>query len=90
MLTTASGRTTFVNTLCGQKVLHSKDDDDISNAHIEEGVKIKPTTVGTLSDLLIQVITGHGQLMCNRTRDGRGGDAHFLDDLRYTWIRRPD
>jgi septin family protein len=43
----ATGRTTFVNTLCGQKVLHSKDDDDISNAHIEEGVKIKPTTVGT-------------------------------------------
>jgi cell division control protein 11 len=40
------GRTTFVNTLCGKKVLPGKDDDDAANAHIEEGVKIKPITVG--------------------------------------------
>jgi len=40
------GRTTFVNTLCGKKVLQSKDADDASNAHLEEGVRIKPITVG--------------------------------------------
>jgi cell division control protein 11 len=42
----AAGRTTFVNTLCGKKVLHHKDSDDPTTAHIEEGVKIKPITVG--------------------------------------------
>jgi cell division control protein 11 len=41
-----TGRTTFVNTLCGKKVLQGKDADDASNAHLEEGVKIKPITVG--------------------------------------------
>jgi cell division control protein 11 len=41
------GRTTFVNTLCGKKVLQHKDTDDPNTAHIEEGVKIKPITVGT-------------------------------------------
>lgn len=40
------GRTTFVNTLCGKRVLHSKDSDDAANAHLEEGVRIKPVTVG--------------------------------------------
>jgi cell division control protein 11 len=40
------GRTTFVNTLCGKKVLEHKDADDAANAHIEEGVRIKPVTVG--------------------------------------------
>ena len=43
----APGRTTFVNTLCGKTVLPHKDSDDPSTAHIEEGVKIKPVTVGT-------------------------------------------
>lgn len=41
-----SGRTTFVNTLCGKQVLEGKDADDAANAHIEEGVHIKPVTVG--------------------------------------------
>ncbi len=41
------GRTTFVNTLCGRKVLQGKDADDATNAHLEEGVRIKPITVGT-------------------------------------------
>lgn len=45
----ALGRTTFVNTLCGQQVLESKDADDAANAHIEEGVRIKPVTVGKIS-----------------------------------------
>ena len=40
------GRTTFVNTLCGKKVLQGKDSDDPENAHLEEGVRIKPVTVG--------------------------------------------
>lgn len=43
----AAGRTTFVNTLCGKSVLEHKEADDATNAHIEEGVKIKPLTVGT-------------------------------------------
>lgn len=43
---TGQGRTTFVNTLCGKKVLKGKDSDDAANAHLEEGVKIKPVTVG--------------------------------------------
>ena len=41
-----SGRTTFVNTLCGKRVLQGKDADDAANAHLEEGVRIKPITVG--------------------------------------------
>jgi hypothetical protein len=40
------GRTTFVNTLCGQDVLQHKEADDASEAHVEDGVKIKPVTVG--------------------------------------------
>jgi len=45
---TSAGRTTFVNTLCGKKVLSGKDADDATNAHVEEGVQIKPVTVGML------------------------------------------
>ena len=41
-----TGRTTFVNTLCGKRVLQGKDADDPEGAHIEEGVRIKPITVG--------------------------------------------
>ena len=40
------GRTTFVNTLCGKRVLHGRNDDDAANAHLEEGVRIEPITVG--------------------------------------------
>jgi len=35
-----------VNTLCGKTVLPHKDSDDPNAAHIEDGVKIKPLTVG--------------------------------------------
>jgi cell division control protein 11 len=35
-----------VNTLCGKKVLEGKEADDAEHAHIEEGVRIKPVTVG--------------------------------------------
>jgi hypothetical protein len=41
-----TGRTTFVNTLCGKKVLEHKESDDPTVAHVEEGVKIQPITVG--------------------------------------------
>lgn len=41
------GRTTFVNTLCGKSVIGHKDSDDPNGAHVEDGVKIKPMTVGT-------------------------------------------
>jgi cell division control protein 11 len=41
-----AGRTTFVNTLCGKEVLEHKESDDPSTAHVEEGVKIQPVTVG--------------------------------------------
>ncbi len=47
------GRTTFVNTLCGKKVLQGKDADDATNAHLEEGVRIKPITVGAFLILSI-------------------------------------
>ncbi|TGO41443.1 hypothetical protein BHYA_0021g00120 [Botrytis hyacinthi] len=51
-----TGRTTFVNTLCGKKVLSGKDADDATNAHVEEGVKIKPTTVDwILTDTLAEL-----------------------------------
>lgn len=40
------GRTTFINTLCGRRILDHKESDDPMNAHIEEGVKIKPIHVG--------------------------------------------
>jgi hypothetical protein len=42
-----TGRTTFVNTLCGKKVLEHKESDDPTVAHVEEGVKIQPIQVGT-------------------------------------------
>jgi cell division control protein 11 len=45
------GRTTFVNTLCGKKVLQGKDADDATNAHLEEGVRIKPITVGAFFNI---------------------------------------
>lgn len=47
-----TGRTTFVNTLCGKTVLEGKDADDAANAHIEEGVRIKPVTVGKLASTI--------------------------------------
>ena len=45
-LTCAAGRTTFVNTLCGKRVLYPKESDDAASAHLEEGVRIKPVTIG--------------------------------------------
>jgi septin family protein len=44
-----TGRTTFVNTLCGSKVLSSKICDNPEEAHIEDGIKIRPISVGMYS-----------------------------------------
>lgn len=41
-----SGRSTFVNTLCGSEVLSHDDDPEPENAHIETGIQIKPHQVG--------------------------------------------
>lgn len=87
-----TGRTTFVNTLCGQQVLGHKEVDDPTTAHIEEGVKIKPITVGRLPpfflgrrryrDALVQWLT------TNRTR--RGGHPYLAHHCRHTRLWRPN
>ncbi|CAG8538136.1 4120_t:CDS:10 [Funneliformis mosseae] len=43
--TSGTGRTTFVNTLCGSEVLSKKLCDNPDTAHTEEGIRIKPVTV---------------------------------------------
>ncbi|KAL2822189.1 Septin-domain-containing protein [Aspergillus cavernicola] len=72
-----TGRTTFVNTLCGKQVLESKDADDAANAHIEEGVRIKPVTVelelddeGTRISLTIVDTPGFGDQIDNEASFG--------------------
>lgn len=41
-----TGRTTFVNTLCESEVIPHRAVSDPSVAHMEDGIKIKPVTVG--------------------------------------------
>lgn len=41
-----TGRTTFVNTLCGSNVLAKKVCDNPEEAHNEPGITIKPMSVG--------------------------------------------
>jgi cell division control protein 11 len=71
-----TGRTTFVNTLCGRRVLQPLDADDPSTAHLEQGVQIKPVTVeleldeeGTRVSLTIVDTPGFG--------DGIDNEAMF-------------
>ncbi|KAJ5833445.1 hypothetical protein N7474_001756 [Penicillium riverlandense] len=72
-----TGRTTFVNTLCGKQVLESKEADDPDHAHIEEGVRIKPVTVeleldeeGTRISLTIVDTPGFGDQIDNEASFG--------------------
>lgn len=45
-----AGRTTFVNNLCGKNVLSGMDADDATNAHLEDGVRVRPVTIGQGSE----------------------------------------
>ncbi|KAG9206745.1 hypothetical protein G6514_000030 [Epicoccum nigrum] len=70
-----TGRTTFVNTLCGKPVLEHKESDDPSTAHVEEGVKIEPVTVeldeeGTRISLTIVDTPGFGDQIDNEASFG--------------------
>ncbi|KAK4542462.1 hypothetical protein LTR36_006714 [Oleoguttula mirabilis] len=79
-----TGRTTFVNTLCGRPVLgpnsgtlQARDYDDPSTAHLEEQVKIKPVTVeleldeeGTRVSLTIVDTPGFGDNVDNEQSFG--------------------
>nr|OQO23782.1 hypothetical protein B0A51_06731 [Rachicladosporium sp. CCFEE 5018] len=72
-----TGRTTFVNTLCGRRVLQGKDNDDPNLAAVEEGVRIKPVTVeleldeeGTRVSLTIVDTPGFGDQIDNESAFG--------------------
>jgi len=73
-----TGKTTFVNTLCAKPVLEHKESDDPEHAHIEEGVRIKPVTVGThippvpLSGFLLPSLLFCGQRLIWKILKRRG------------------
>ncbi|KAK5789561.1 hypothetical protein VI817_008684 [Penicillium citrinum] len=80
-----TGRTTFVNTLCGKQVLEGKDADDPEHAHEEEGVRIKPVTVeleldeeGTRISLTIVDTPGFGDQIDNEARHPTLPPANIL------------
>ncbi|CAJ2665172.1 unnamed protein product [Trifolium pratense] len=97
ILTFTSGRTTFVNTLCGKKVLAGKNADDAENAHIEEGVRIRPVTVeleldeeGTRISLTIVDTPGFGDQIDNEASFGEivGYLERHLRELDIELMRR--
>ncbi|KAG0155942.1 hypothetical protein PDIDSM_3115 [Penicillium digitatum] len=83
-----TGRTTFVNTLCGKQVLEGKDADDAANAHLEEGVRIKPVTVeleldeeGTRIALTIVDTPGFGDQIDNEARHVPTDTPHIFGEI---------
>ncbi|RHZ74294.1 hypothetical protein CDV55_109028 [Aspergillus turcosus] len=73
-----TGRTTFVNTLCGKKVLESKDADDAASAHIEEGVRIKPVTVGNFGEIVGYLERQYDDILAEESRIKR--NPRFRDN----------
>ena len=73
-----TGKSTFISTLCSKQVLTTpRDHDDPSTAHLEEGVKIKPTTVeleldeeGTRVSLTVVDTPGFGDSVDNEASFG--------------------
>ncbi|KAK9471146.1 Septin-domain-containing protein [Dipodascopsis tothii] len=87
-----TGRTTFVNTLCGKRVLESStengEDDDPKNAHIEKGIKIKPVSVeleedGARVSLTVVDTPGFGDNLDNEScfQEILGYLEHQYDDI---------
>ncbi|KAJ5804211.1 uncharacterized protein N7518_000514 [Penicillium psychrosexuale] len=83
-----TGRTTFVNTLCGKQVLEGKDADDAANAHLEEGVRIKPVTVeleldeeGTRISLTIVDTPGFGDQIDNEARHAHTDTRQIFGEI---------
>lgn len=77
-----TGRTTFVNTLCGKRVLGSDLDEDPTSAHLEESVRINPITVeleldeeGTRISLTVVDTPGFGDQIDN--------EASFAEIVGY-------
>ncbi|KAF2862100.1 septin spn3 [Piedraia hortae CBS 480.64] len=77
-----TGRTTFINTLCGRQVIPHRDDDDPMRAHEDRGITIRPTTVeleldeeGTRISLTIVDTPGFG--------DGIDNEASFGEISAY-------
>ncbi|CAG7920416.1 unnamed protein product [Penicillium olsonii] len=73
-----TGRTTFVNTLCGKQVLEGKDADDAANAHLEEGVRIKPVTVGDFGEIVGYLERQYDDILAEESRIKR--NPRFRDN----------
>ena len=65
-----TGRTTFVNTLCDADVLPKKVCDNPEEAHIEEGVAIKPVSVGRVLYRSLFILCNSNSLSTELDEDG--------------------